>query len=187
MLITFFFSTTTFVFGQEFYDSLQTEADQTYNCSFNYYSIDSLNQVFFGSKNVRMVIDSTANYQVLFSESKSWCSGPNCRYHFLPSDTLVVSEKIGDEGELIQLNIPRKKYYHCSKTYNGIELIKNTEINFKDTVFSNFPTLTNNWDKYNGEWTVFSNKKYLVFRFASVYIGNSSYGDEKLIYLRKIE
>lgn len=187
ILVTFFSAITTFLFGQEFYDSLRSEASRTYNCSFDYYNVDSLNKVFFDSKNVRMLIDSNANYQVLFSETESWCSGPNCLDQFTSLDTLVIGEIIGDEDDLPQLNIRRKKYFHCSKTYKGVELIKNTEVNLKDTVFTNFPILKNNWDNYNREWTLFSNDKYLVFRFAVIYIGNTSYYREELIYFKKIE
>ena len=178
---------TTFVYGQKFYDSLQMEADQTYNCSFDYYNVDSLNHVFFASEKVRMQIDSFSNYQVLFSHLESWCSGPNCDFQHLPLDTIVLGEKIGDEGELLQLNIPRKKYYHCSKTYNGFELIKNTEIHLEHSILNNFPTVVNNTDMYNNKWTVFSNEKYLVFRLVSVYIGNTSSGSEKYIYLKKVK
>ena len=187
ILITFFIPVATYAVGQEFYDSLQKEADRTYNCSFDYYNVDSLNKIFFDSENVRMLIDSSANYQVLFSDSNSWCDGPNCHDLIFSTDTLVEDQETLDEADLVQLYTRRKKYYYCSKKYKGIELIKNTEIKFNDTIFNNFPTVSNNHDKYNGEWTVFSNEKYLVFRFASIYIGNTSRYREELIYLKRIE
>lgn len=190
ILTVFFSATASFIYGQEFYDRLYTEADSTYDCSFEYCNADSVNHIFFNSRNVRMLIDSTASYQVMFTESKSGCNGPYCNdnYRFLSFDSLVfIDEIIGVEEDLVQLNLRRKKYYHCSKTYKGVELIKNTDINFKDTVFNNFPIVNENWDKYNKEWTVFSNEKYLVFRFFSLYIGNTSYYEEKIIYLKRIE
>lgn len=190
ILIIFFSTTASFLYGQEFYENLYKEADSTYNCSFEYCNADSVNHIFFNSKNVRMLIDSTASFQVMFNESKSWCDGPSCpdKYRFLSFDSLVIIDKIiGVEEDSVQLNVGRKKYYHCSKTYKGVDLINHTEINFKDSVFTNFPVLSNNWDKYNREWTVFSNEHFLVFRLACVYIGNTSYFEEKLIYLKKIE
>ncbi len=187
ILTTFFTVTIALVYGQGFYDSLQAEADQTYDCSFNYYDVDSLNHAFFDSGNVKMLIDRSAKYQVLFYESNSWCSGPNCLDQIFPLDTLIEDKEKRNEVGLVQFSIPRKKHYHCSKTYSGAELIKKTKINFKDTVFNYFPSVVNNQDKYNGKWTVFSNEKYLVFRLARVYIGNSSWGSEEYIYLKKVK
>jgi hypothetical protein len=187
ILITLFVAATSYVFGQEFYDSLRREADRTNNCSFDYYNVDSLNKVFFDSKNVRLLVNRSANYKVLFSDTNSWCNGPNCYDQIFSIDTLVEDKETLEKADLAQPYTRRKKYYYCSKNYTGIELIENTEIKFKDSIFNNFPTVSNNHDKYNGEWTVFSNEKYLVFRFASIYIGNTSRYREELIYLKKIE
>ncbi|MGB0430461.1 MAG: hypothetical protein ACPGLV_08300 [Bacteroidia bacterium] len=186
MLMTFLTAIITSVHGQDFYDTLQTEANLKYDCSFKYYNIDSLNHVFFESGNVKMQIDSTAKYQVMFAKSNSWCSGPNCIDQIFQLDTLMEYKETRDEEGLAQIRIPMKKHYHCSKTYGGVDLIKNTEINFSDALFNYFPSVVNNQDKYNGKWTVFSNEKYLVFRLARVYIGNSSWGSDKYIYLKKV-
>ncbi len=180
-------TTITLVHGQGFYDTLKTEAEKTYDCSFQYYDRDSLNHVFFGSGNVSMQIDSAAAYQVMFTTSSSWCSGPNCRYQALQLDTLIENKETRNGGGLAAFRNPRKKHYRCSKTFSGVDLIKNTAIKFSDSCFNYFPSVERNQDKYNRKWTVFSNENYLVFRLVKVYIGNSSWGSEECIYLKHVK
>jgi hypothetical protein len=173
--------------GQDFFDSLRTEASRLLNCSYDYVNVDSLNTAFFDSNNVRMLIDSSAKYQVMFIDSNSWCSGPHCDNFVYGSNySYIKYPVVPDEEDLFQLNIPRKKYYHCSKIYSGTELIQNVKIMFHDTIFIEFPYLEQIY-KYNGKWTVFSNENYLIFRHARIYIGNTSTFDEELIYLKKVE
>lgn len=187
ILMTFLTATVTSVNGQEFYDTLQTEANRKYDCSFNYYDIDSLSHVFFESGNVKMQIDSSAEYQVMFSESNSWCSGPNCVDQIFQLKTgNEYNETVTEEG-LAQSSIQRKKHFNCSKTFSGVDLIKKLEINLNDTLFNYFPSIVNNQDEYNGKWTVFSNETYLILRLVTVYIGNSSWGSEEYIYLKKVK
>ncbi len=179
-----------FTYGQDFYDSLKIEADQTYNSSFVYINVDSLNKVFFDSKNVRMLFDfdSTTTYQVLFSDRKGFSyqgdKGISCPCTY---EEYLAKESIKhllDSTSSKSQNL--KRHYSSSKTYKGNEFIT-IGLSFKDSTFTAFPLIRNNGDEYNARWTVFSNEKYLIFRFVSLYHGNRYSYDETLIYLKKIE
>lgn len=179
-----------FTYGQYFYDSLKIEADRTYNSSFVDIDVDSINKVFFDSKNVRMLFDfdSTATYQVLFSDRNGFSYqggvGISCPCNY---EEYLAEESI---KHLLDSNYRRtrnlKRHYDLSKTYKGDEFIR-IGLSFKDSIFTSFPLIRNNGDEYNARWTVFSNEKYLIFRFVSLYWGNRYSYDETLIYLKKIE
>jgi hypothetical protein len=171
----------------EFLKQLEVEADKVYRkSSYESIDVDSLDRAFFATEKVKMQIDTTASWKILFQYSFS-------RSHTIGSDgiikTLYPPEFQRRERNNVRTAYPKAKIFSGADLYKGLSLNDAYTIPL-DSIIEYFPIIFFRRDHpLNKVWHPLMNDEYLILRFVNSYPhGNttSAYAESR-IYFKRID
>jgi len=159
----------------QFVDSLELEANKSIaNWKNQMMDMKQMERAFF-KQNAMLGIDSTAHYQILFSNHKEWSSMGGSHMNGMGfswcTDSVVTQE--------------------TGKIYEGIEFVQRLFIDAapKDSTLNWFPSVFERSDPMNCKWFAFSNEQFMILRYVHSYpYGNqTSFYSETVFWFKKTE
>jgi hypothetical protein len=180
-------------YGQSFLDSLRIEASVIHSKSkLDTVILDSFNNAFFASKNVKMEIDPKKNYQIMFIYEEAWAHtyGMKGAWNYKQVQAEKTIQKLTDTIPPAPL---KKVYSPSNKSYSGKMLTEKLGLPHRITppseTWLHFPAVYERDDPYNRVWTYFTDNSYLILRYVHSYPnGNTtSFYHEIVIYFKRID